>query len=257
MAQWDPAGRETPSQSLYGSMIRQVQRAGGKASGVLWYQGESDANQGLSSGYKSVFRNFITTLRADLQSPQLPFLYVQLGRYLDDREPSHWEGVREAQRTLESEMTNLGVISVADLQLDDRIHVGTQGLKIAGRRLARVAMSKVYGDGTHKIGPRLQSATLVNERREIRLDYRHVHGSLGPHDNIKGFTIHNSQGERLWMVYNARVDPQRPHSVTIRLTAPFPSDAVLWYGKGLDPNCNLTDEANMAPPVFGPLTVDG
>ena len=44
MEQWNPAKKEEGGKSLYGSMLRQVQLAGGKVKGVLWYQGESDAN---------------------------------------------------------------------------------------------------------------------------------------------------------------------------------------------------------------------
>ncbi len=44
MEQWNPSKKEQGGASLYGSMLRQVKLAGGKVKGVLWYQGESDAN---------------------------------------------------------------------------------------------------------------------------------------------------------------------------------------------------------------------
>lgn len=44
MDQWDPALKDKVGDSLYGSMLRRVLAAGGKVKGVLWYQGESDAN---------------------------------------------------------------------------------------------------------------------------------------------------------------------------------------------------------------------
>ena len=37
------------------------------------------------------------------------------------------------------------MISVIDLELDDGIHVGTQGLKRAGQRLARIAERELFG----------------------------------------------------------------------------------------------------------------
>ena len=46
MEQWNPAKKEEGGHSLYGSMLRQFQLAGGKVKGVLWYQGESDAMGG-------------------------------------------------------------------------------------------------------------------------------------------------------------------------------------------------------------------
>jgi len=44
MAQWDPALRDQGGASLYGATIERVRAAGGHVAGVLWYQGESDAN---------------------------------------------------------------------------------------------------------------------------------------------------------------------------------------------------------------------
>ena len=42
-------------------------------------------------------------------------------------------------------MPNTAVVSVIDLELDDGIHVGTQGLKRAGQRLARIAERELFG----------------------------------------------------------------------------------------------------------------
>jgi sialate O-acetylesterase len=44
MDQWDPSLRDKGGDSLYGATIRRVRLVGGKVTGLLWYQGESDAN---------------------------------------------------------------------------------------------------------------------------------------------------------------------------------------------------------------------
>ncbi len=41
MDQWDPAKKGDGGNSLYGSMLRQINLAGGKVRGVLWYQGRA------------------------------------------------------------------------------------------------------------------------------------------------------------------------------------------------------------------------
>ena len=60
MEQWNPAKKDEGGNSLYGSMLRQVKLAGGKVKGVLWYQGESDANprglEDLSQGLRRLHR---------------------------------------------------------------------------------------------------------------------------------------------------------------------------------------------------------
>ena len=45
--------------------------------------------------------------------------------------PKGWNAVQEAQRRLPERVPNTAVVSVIDLELDDAIHVGTQGLKRA------------------------------------------------------------------------------------------------------------------------------
>jgi hypothetical protein len=145
MEQWSPAKKDEVGKSLYGSMLRQVRLAGGKVKGVLWYQGESDANPKASEVYAKTFTDFIAAVRGDLGQPELPFYYVQIGRYASDKDPKPWNAVQEVQRKLPDELANTAVISVIDLELDDAIHVGTAGLKRAGQRLARIALREQFG----------------------------------------------------------------------------------------------------------------
>ncbi len=129
MEQWNPAKKERGGSSLYGSMLRQVKLAGGKVSGVLWYQGESDALGGAWKVYPKVFTDFIAAVRSDFGQPELPFYYVQIGRFVNGSDPKGWNAVQDAQRVLVDRVPNTAVVSVIDLELDDCIHVGTQGIK--------------------------------------------------------------------------------------------------------------------------------
>src|SRR5262249_10137440 len=145
MAQWDPARKDEGGKSLYGSMIRQFRLAGGKVKGVLWYQGESDANGEASKRHSQGFAPFIRAGRSDFGPAQRPFYFVQIGRFVRGGDPGGWDTVREGQRRLPERVPNTAVVSVIDLELDDAIHVGTQGLKRAGQRLARVAARELFG----------------------------------------------------------------------------------------------------------------
>ena len=53
--------------------------------------------------------------------------------------------MQEAERRLPERVPNTAVVSVIDLELDDLIHVGTQGQKRAGQRLARIAERELFG----------------------------------------------------------------------------------------------------------------
>lgn len=146
MEQWNPAKKGEGGNSLYGSMMRQFHLAGGKVKGVLWYQGESDAMGGDAwKSYPQVFAHFIEAVRSDFGQPELPFYFVQIGRFVVAANPPGWNAVQEAQRVLPDRVPYTAVISVIDLELDDLIHVGTQGLKRAGKRLARIAERELFG----------------------------------------------------------------------------------------------------------------
>src|SRR5262249_27187595 len=139
MAQWDPSKKDDGGRSLYGSMMRQFRLAGGKVKGVLWYQGEAEAHAAAPPRYGQTLNRLIGAVRSDFGQPELPFYFVQIGRFAHAGDPGPWEAVRESQRRLPERVPNTALISVIDLELDDAIHVGTQGLKRAGQRLARIA----------------------------------------------------------------------------------------------------------------------
>jgi type 1 glutamine amidotransferase len=147
MEQWNPSHKDQGGNSLYGSMLRQVKLAGGKVKGVLWYQGESDALVGGDPWkvYPKVFTNFIAAVRSDFGQAELPFYCVQIGRFVFGAPPKGWNSVQDVQRLIPERVSNTAVVSVIDLELDDGIHVGTQGLKRAGQRLARIAQRELFG----------------------------------------------------------------------------------------------------------------
>ncbi len=254
--QWDPQLRDKGGESLYGSMYKQVLRAGGKVRGVLWYQGEADANRGEADGYFERLRGIVDAVRSDLGDARLSFYLVQLGRFPTDRDVAEgWNSVQEAQRRIADELLRTAVVPAIDLQLDDRIHIGTDGLKRLGHRLAKVAHSQLSGGASLSSGPRLTGIQVEEGGDAIRVSYRQVNGRLLPEGHVAGFSIADGDGNDLPIIYRAQVDPEQPHSVLIRLSRPIAVKNSLSYGKGLDPVCNLVDTEDMAAPVFGPLEI--
>jgi len=180
MGQWDPAKKDEGGKSLYGSMLRQVKLAGGKVKGVLWYQGESDAmNPEAAKGYGKPFADFIAAVRSDFDQPELPFYYVQIGRFIRGGDPKDWNAVQNDQRRLAERVPNTAVVSVIDLELDDGIHVGTQGLKRAGQRLARVALRELFG----QVGATSPTLDRVNKGAGNSLVVKLKGVNLGPDRN--------------------------------------------------------------------------
>ena len=257
MDEWDPALKVKGGDALYGAMLRRFKAVGGKVKGVLWYQGESDANPKALPEFAAKFEKFVTAVREDFGQPDLPFYYVQIGRHVATDNANEWNGVQEAQRKAEPVIPRAGMVPSVDLSLDDGIHISTGDLKRLGARLANLATHDLFPNlkeyAVMKRGPRPVSARL--DGTVVRVSFAEVNGKLRSAGRISGFSIHSPTGEVLPAFYRARVDPQDGSTVLLDLNDKLPEGAVLRYGAGKDPYCNLTDEADMGTPVFGPMPI--
>ena len=253
MAQWDPALRDRGGDSLYGSIIRRVGVIGGKVTGVLWYQGESDANPKAAPVFAQKFAELIAAIRSDFGQPDLPFYYVQLGRHISTQNTVEWNQIQEAQRMAELSIPHTGMITAIDTSLDDGIHVSALDHKRLGKQFA------VLVQGNLKRGPRPVSAKVepgVHPNTSfLRVTYSDVNGRLESDGRISGFSIHAPQGEALTVVFKTIVDPANPSAILLVFAGKLPDGAVLHYGFGKDPYCNLRDSAGMSAPVFGPMPI--
>jgi sialate O-acetylesterase len=258
MDQWDPALKEHEGDSLYGSMLRRFRASGGHIRGMLWYQGESDANPKAVEEFPRKFADFVKTVRADFGDTALPFYYVQLGRHIANTDVREWNQIQAAQLRAESEIPNVAMVASVDLQLEDGIHVATPDLKRLGRRLADLACHDLFpraGDfAERKRGPRPAAAKVSGS--VVRVTFSGVNGRLESEGRISGFTIHDASGEPIPRIFKARVDPAEASTVLLYITGKLPDRATLRYGYTRDPYCNLHDAADQAVPVFGPMTIE-
>jgi len=252
MDQWSPSLKDRDGESLYGSMIRRVQASGGRVKGMLWYQGESDANSKASANFLQKFEAFVKAVREDFHQADLPFYYVQVGRNIDKNNVNEWNGVQLAQLRAESEIPHVAMAAAVDLQLDDSIHVSTPDLKRLARRMADLAgidlFPRVKNYGEKKRGPRPLAATY--QGGIVKVTFSGVNGRLQSDGRIAGFSIHGSNGDWVPMIYKSRIDPAEASSVLLYVQGKMPEGATLWYGAGKDPYCNVRDAADMAVPVF-------
>lgn len=255
MQQWSPELKQLGGGSLYGSMLGRVKRAGGKVAGVLWYQGESDANSTDAPLYLNRMKALIASIRADFKSPELPFYYVQIGRVIFPKEwgadsPQDWNAIQEHQRRLPNLIPNTGMVTSVDLELDDLIHIGTQGLKRLGERLASIALNE-------NEGVQLNSVSVEGDNRDrVRVSFIGV-PEEGFEENLRvlGFSVRREDGEEVPAIYKAHTDDENPEDILLELVAPLEKGLFLWYGWGFDPACTLTDYEDGAVPVFGPVAL--
>jgi sialate O-acetylesterase len=247
MDQWDPArwDKANPGDSLYGSMMRRFEKAGGRVKGVLWYQGESDANPKAAPEYRAKFERLIGRVRQDMGDSSLPFYYVQIGRHVNASNVEFWKHVQEDQRKLEAAIPLTAAFSAIDVDLDDGIHVGTQDLRRIGRNMA------AFASGKAKRGPRLQSAKRIDNTIEVTFD--DVNGKLVSEGRIAGFSLRTPAGAEIPAIYKATI--RGGNTVVLATQGKLPEDAQLWYGYGKDPYCNLRDERGFGVLATGPISI--
>jgi sialate O-acetylesterase len=252
MDQWSPALKDREGESLYGSMYRRVQAAGGRVKGMLWYQGESDANPKAAPAFAQKFETFVKAVREDFKQPNLPFYYVQIGRHVDNSNAREWNRVQVAQLQSESRIPNAGMVAAVDLQLDDGIHIGTQDLKRLAQRTANLVchdlFPRIKDYDELKRGPRPLAA--VYRDGIVRVTFSGVNGRLRSDGPISGFSVHDANLDWTPRIYKSRVDPAEASTVLLYIQGKLPENAVLWYGFGKDPYCNLRDAVDLAVPVF-------
>lgn len=124
--QYQPSG-------LFNAMIAPL--ASYATSGVIWYQGESNA--GSPEGYGELLEKMIADWRAQMHEAGLPFYVVELADYEHSElagEDNGWKRIQNAQRSTAEKMEGVWLIHNADLGEWNDIH--PQDKKTLGERIA-------------------------------------------------------------------------------------------------------------------------
>lgn len=260
MTQWDPKRKGEGGKSLYGALVRRLVKNGRRVAGMIWYQGCSDASAEAVPLYTKRMQEFVATLRRDCADKHLPVVIVQIARNINLGSDIgacwssiQWSSIQEQERRLPSVIRNLLTVPAIDLPLDDFIHISGEGHKLLGKRLAQ-AMQTLRGD--RKAGPppiNLKKITLESERGMgvAVVEFDNVVGKLCSGSRPSGFAIINQVGTNH---FDIQLDGR-----CVRVRSTLPSQllrtAVLHYGYGGDPYCNIVDEAGRSLPVFGPCRI--
>ncbi len=123
----------------YDDAISRTNRAmkDGELKAILWHQGESDAREpDLADIYEKKLRRLIKRFRDDLNSPDLPFIIGQMGRFLGTE--FHPDGpVNSAHVAIAQEDENAAYVPADGLScLSDNVHFDAKSLREFGHRYA-------------------------------------------------------------------------------------------------------------------------
>lgn len=125
---------------LYEEAIRRTKEAmkTGTMKGILWHQGESDVSH--VNTYLSDLNTFITTMRADLDLPNVPFLAGQIL-------PGKSESFNKMLESIGQIITNSDWVSSSDTaSIGDGSHFNSASQRLLGQRYARKLWPMVYAN---------------------------------------------------------------------------------------------------------------
>jgi sialate O-acetylesterase len=208
--------------------------------GVLWYQGEENANR--AAAYADGFKRLIQDWRGQFGDPNLPFFFVQLAAWwpLADNRPGAgaWAEMRESQAAALA-LPHTGMATAIDV--GDAADIHPRNKRAVGQRLAAVAMHELGLRAAPAAGPRLVGHEAKGG--EFQLRFGDTAGGLRTArggEPLRGFYL--AGADRRWVPAEARFDGDRIVLRSAAVPAPVaaryawvnnPSEANIIGGDGL------------------------
>ena len=230
-------GQNRPS-AIYNAMIAPL--ADYKIKGVIWYQGESNAERAFQ--YQKLFPLLINDWRTQFKDKNLPFFFVQLANYKQQKqEPgdSDWAELREAQ-FMALKLPNTGMAVTNDIGNGEDIH--PKNKQDVGGRLANIALAKVYNTKIDYSGPLYKSFKIENNT--IVLDFDFNTEIKAKEGMLKGFSIAGADQKFYWAeakIVNGKV---------IVYAQNVPNPAAVRYNWADNPDGNLTNASGLPASSF-------
>ncbi|HEY9226675.1 MAG TPA: sialate O-acetylesterase, partial [Gemmatimonadaceae bacterium] len=178
--------------------------------GVLWYQGESNANNvQQASTYRGQLQSLITSWRAAFSPGResFPFFWIQLPNYnpADSVPPAQagWATIRESMEAALA-LPNTGQVVTIDLGGATELH--PRNKQDVGARLARVVRKVAYGQTVIASGPTYRSHVVRGDT--VAVTFANLASGLRMRgDSLGGFAIAGADGRWVWA--NAKIDGSR------------------------------------------------
>jgi sialate O-acetylesterase len=229
-----PGHPNTPA-GLYNAMIAPLTPYAVR--GVIWYQGEANANEEHAYRYRHLFRAMIEDWRARWGEADMPFLFVQLANFKSNQ---YWPVLRESQTEALS-LRNTGMALAIDIGESSDIH--PKNKQDVGHRLALAARHVVYHEPIEYSGPMYRQAT--TETGRIRVWFNHADGLQAKGGGaITGFTMAGADGN--FVAADASLDG----STVVVSSAQVANPVAVRYAWADDPVCNLINQAGLPANPF-------
>ncbi len=182
-------GNRNQPAGLYNGLIHPLEPFA--LAGFLWYQGEGNSER--SGEYAKLCTTMIAQWRRAFAQGDLPFVFAQLPKWQPKaNQMGHdWPALRAAQAAVAASVPNTFMAVTLDAGEKDDLH--PKNKQEVGRRLALLALAKVYDRPIESSGPVFKAAEAVGSVVKIRFD--HADGLRIGGDPAQGFEIAGPDGK--------------------------------------------------------------
>ena len=194
---WQSTEQWPHPSAMYNGMVAPLTNYGLR--GIVWYQGEADAYQGVR--YKELLTALIKDWRARWKQKEMPVIVAEIASYgQHPRETgiSQWAEVRQSQISVGNALRNVAVVPTYDLGGTTephylRKHEAAERLVDGARAVAYGETSVVYHGPRYKAG----SMHIAGDRVQVRFDTT-TGGLMQRGAAIKGFEIAGADRKFAW-----------------------------------------------------------
>jgi sialate O-acetylesterase len=225
---WEPG-------SLYNALVCPLRNFSFK--GVLWYQGESNANDpGI---YEYQLTDMISCWRRLFNKPGLPFYIIQLPEYKTEE---NWVLLRESQAKVAIQSHNALIVT---LGLGDSLNIHPLRKTEVGRRASLLVLNRSYHVKNVPSGPVLKKST--RRRSRIILLFNCFGSSLHSSDGlpVRNFEIAGKDGHL--QQANVRIKGKRKLVIWCDIQKPW---MVQYAWKNVPSALNLVNKENLPAAPF-------
>ena len=225
-----------------------IKRCGEGARVFLWYQGESDAKDGMDAKtYQAKLAALVAKIRAAGKNPAMLAVIVQLGGWKNNS--GDFMPVREAERQFVIADGNAVLVPALGRKMQDYVHLDRDGYLELGKEIGRAILRVYYKrKEVDWPGPVMDAAVAAADGKTVLAHFAEVKklagfeaadfGATDAKGAVKCVKI-QAENTRLALTFERALTPP----------------AKLIYGFGQAPAATLVDEAgNRAPAVQLDLT---
>ncbi len=215
--------------------------------GVLWYQGESDAEIIDNEQNGKLLKTMISSWRKAFRNPDMPFVMIQLPRINDpSKTRAGWPEFREMQDAVAKTVPHVYSVNTIDLG-STNADVHPPFKRPVGERAGNTALNKIYGKKVPCEGPALR--TFKPSGSSILIQMEHAAG-LTTTDGREPAQFEIAGADGVYHPASAEITNRKGHTAVIRLTSPevkSPKHARYCWNRFVTPNLVNGDQLPARP----------